>query len=132
MGPNNKIIVEVIGHANADDRELLGGSWKNFKILDPQIAGNALKLSILLSLVMLFCNILKILPFHQADLSTCSFLGGACAPHTPTTNRPVGTVLSNFRLTNLQLKARLTIDTNSLLSLQYLAFEKSILVAFSN
>ena len=122
----------MIGHANADDRKLLGGSWENFKILDPQIAGNALKLSILLSLVMLFCNILKILPSHQADLSTCNFLVGACAPHTPTTNRPVGTVLSNFRLTNLQLKARLTIDTNSLLSLQYLAFEKPILVAFSN
>ena len=46
------INVGVIGHGHAEDTKLLGGSggmlpWKNFEILNPQFAGNALKLSIL-------------------------------------------------------------------------------------
>ena len=48
---DQNIYFEMIGHSIAEERKLLLGSGgmlpgKNFDIWDPQIAGNALKLSI--------------------------------------------------------------------------------------
>ena len=80
---NQENNVGMLGHASAKDTRLWGGSGdmvprKNFEIWNPQIARNALKLSILPTQRYFIYIILNLLRSHQAELLVPE--GGVSAP----------------------------------------------------